>query len=54
VLQRRMDGLAQQRLAMLATLPADRPPEVRAVVEALVVPLAELSADPAGSGRAYA
>jgi len=54
VLRRRMDGLAQRRLAMLAALPADRPPDVRAVVEALVVPLAELSADPAGSGRAYA
>ena len=47
-------GSKERRLAMLSALPADRPPEVRAVVEALVVPLAELSADPAGSGRAYA
>jgi len=54
VLRRRMDVLGERRLAMLSALPADRPPEVRAVVEALVVPLAELSADPAGSGRAYA
>jgi hypothetical protein len=48
-----MDALGQARLAMLAALPADRPPAARDVVDALVVPLAELAADPAGSGRAY-
>lgn len=53
VLRRRMDALGARRLAMLAALPDDRTPPVRRVVEALVVPLAELSADPAGPGRAY-
>jgi AcrR family transcriptional regulator len=53
VLRRRMDRLGARRLAMLAALPTDEPPAVRAVVEALVDPLAELVADPSGSGRAY-
>lgn len=52
VLRRRMDALAERRLAMLARLDPARP-AVRDVVEALVVPLAELSADPDGAGRAY-
>lgn len=52
VLRRRMDALGARRLAILEALPADAP-SVRAVVEALVVPLAELGADPAGPGRAY-
>lgn len=53
VLRRRMDALGRRRLAMLAALPTATPPPVRTVVEALVEPLAELSADPASSGRAY-
>lgn len=53
VLRRRMDALGARRLAMLAALPATDAPATRAVVDALVVPLAELSADPTGSGRAY-
>lgn len=53
VLRRRMDALGARRLAMLAALPAAGPPEVRAVVEALVVPLAELATEPGGSGPAY-
>lgn len=52
VLRRRMDALAERRRAMLATLPVARP-AARAVVEALVVPLAELAGDPDGRGRAY-
>jgi AcrR family transcriptional regulator len=51
VLRRRMDALAQRRRAILDALP--RRPTVRAVVEALVVPLAELSATPTSDGRAY-
>ncbi|MBM3659781.1 MAG: TetR/AcrR family transcriptional regulator [Actinobacteria bacterium] len=53
VLRRRMDALGARRLAMIDALPDGRTPEPRAVVEALVVPLAELSADPGGPGRAY-
>lgn len=53
VLRRRMDALGERRRAMLAALPADRAPTVRAVMEALVLPLAELSVDPTGPGRAY-
>ncbi|MFA5885240.1 MAG: TetR/AcrR family transcriptional regulator [Acidimicrobiia bacterium] len=53
VLRRRMDALGERRRAMLAALPADRPPAVRAVMEVLVLPLAELSADPDSPGRAY-
>lgn len=51
VLRRRMDVLGERRRTMLGALP--HPPGVRAVVETLVVPLAELSADRDGSGRAY-
>ena len=53
VLRRRMDTIASRRLAMLAALPTDARPEVHAVMEALVEPLAELSADSEGRGRAY-
>ena len=51
VLRRRMDALAQRRRAILDALPPR--PSVRSVVEALVVPLAELSASPTSDGRAY-
>jgi AcrR family transcriptional regulator len=51
VLRRRMDALAQRRRAILEALP--HRPSVRSVVEALVVPLAELSAVPTSAGRAY-
>ena len=53
VLRRRMDALSGRRLAMLDALPTEQPPAVHDVVVALVAPLAELAADPAGSGRAY-
>jgi len=53
VLRRRMDALGERRRAMLAALPTADAPAVRAVMEALVLPLAELSAEPTGSGRAY-
>lgn len=53
VLRRRMGALGARRLAMLDALPSGHAPEPRAVVEALVVPLAELSAEPTGTGRAY-
>jgi AcrR family transcriptional regulator len=53
VLRRRMDALGARRLAMLGALPASGALPVRAVLEALVVPLAELSTDAAGAGRAY-
>lgn len=52
VLRRRMERLGERRLAMLAALPTDTP-AVRAVVEALVDPLAELGADPDARGRDY-
>ena len=49
------NGRARAAAPGHARRPPRRPsPDMRAVVEALVVPLAELSADPAGSGRAYA
>lgn len=51
VLHRRMDAVGRRRLAMLDALP--RRPSVRSVVEALVVPLAELGAEPGSDGRAY-
>jgi AcrR family transcriptional regulator len=51
VLRRRMDAIGERRLGMLAGLPTR--PNVRAVVEALVVPLAEFGADPDGGGRPY-
>lgn len=53
VMRRRMDRLATLRLAMLRALGEHPSPPVRAVVEALVAPLAELSEDAAGPGRAY-
>jgi len=53
VLRRRMDALGARRLAMLAALPTADAPAVRAVMEALVLPLAELSIEPTGAGRAY-
>ena len=47
VLRRRMDALGERRRAMLASLPdCARRPTVPAVVEALVVPLAELQRRP--------
>ena len=51
VLRRRMDALGARRSAVLGALPPR--PSVRSVVEALVLPLAELSVEPDGDGRAY-
>ena len=51
VLERRMGLLAEERLRLLASLQGMRRPPVRAVVEVLVVPLADLAAS--ADGGAY-
>jgi len=51
VVQRRMGVLSEERLAMLAPLEQQRRPRLRAVVEAMAVPLFHLSAT--SDGRAY-
>lgn len=53
VMARRMEELAQRRLAMLEPLEAQDRPPLRAVVEALVRPLADFGREPDGPGRAY-
>ncbi len=53
VLARRMGELTERRLAMLAPLEDAARPSTRAVVDALVRPLAEFGRDPDGPGRAY-
>lgn len=53
VLERRMGELTARRIAMLEPLePLTRPP-TRAVVDALVRPLADFARDERGAGRAY-
>jgi AcrR family transcriptional regulator len=53
VLRRRMDALGERRRGMLAALAIEPAAPARAVLEVLVRPLAELSADPHSPGRAY-
>jgi AcrR family transcriptional regulator len=53
VLARRMGDLAERRFEMLEPLERDAEPPTRAVVDALVRPLAEFARDPHGPGRAY-
>jgi AcrR family transcriptional regulator len=53
VLKRRMGELTTRRLAMLEPLESQARPPTRAVVEALVRPLADFARDPEGAGRAY-
>jgi len=53
VLERRMADLTAPRLAMLEPLEAQAHPSIRAVVDALVRPLAEFARDPDGPGRSY-
>jgi AcrR family transcriptional regulator len=53
VLERRMGELTKRRLAMLEPLESQARPPTRAVVEALVRPLADFARDPDGAGRSY-
>lgn len=54
VLLRRMEGIQKRRETLLAEFKArDEPPTVRSVVEIIVLPLAEMIAEPGASGRAY-
>lgn len=53
VLERRMGELTTRRLAMLEPLESQARPPVRAVVEALVRPLADFTLDREGAGRSY-
>jgi AcrR family transcriptional regulator len=53
VLERRMAELTERRLAMLRPVAAESRPSPRAVVDALVRPLADFARDSDGPGRAY-
>ena len=53
VLERRMGDLTERRLAMLRPVAAEPRPSPRAVVDALVRPLADFARDPDGPGRGY-
>lgn len=53
VLDRRMGELTERRMMLLRPLADVARPSVHAVVEALVLPLAEFAADPDGPGRTY-
>jgi AcrR family transcriptional regulator len=53
VLARRMSELTARRVEMLEPLERAAQPSTRAVVDALVRPLAEFARDPDGQGRAY-
>jgi AcrR family transcriptional regulator len=53
VLARRMSALSERRLALLDALSDQPHPAVRSIVTALVLPIAEFSADPDGQGRTY-
>jgi AcrR family transcriptional regulator len=53
VLERRMAELTRWRASRLDAIETDPRPTVRAVVEALVVPIADFGADPRGDGRTY-
>ena len=53
VLERRMAELTERRLAMLGPVAAESRPSPRAVVDALVRPLADFARDPDRPGRAY-
>jgi AcrR family transcriptional regulator len=53
VLERRMGELTTRRLAMLEPLEAQAHPSTRAVIDALVRPLADFARERDGEGRAY-